>query len=363
MRRILALLLVFGIVVSLVGCGTESAPTVPETLVPETAAAAEAETESTRPAPTGNLFLKVSSITFSLVGEREDIYLGLVPRESVQWHSEDPSIIAVEDGVLTAVGVGTTTIYASCEDRQVSCTASCLAQTREELEALDDEILSAPKWVIPEVDMDAPCSYFDNAAIVGDSITYGLLQHEAKSNGLGNILFLAKGGVSVIGFVKRVKNITYRGREMNLEDAVAQSGVERVYFLMGSNDVAGTYTMEDMLGYWQTMLDRIREKSPDVQFVLMSNIPRYNPSPKENTVEAQYNQEIVDYNIRLKQYAKEQGCLFLDLHSYIQDHWGRTPLMYKLSVDNTHLNELGCTNWMKVMRYYAQFESEGGTLE
>ena len=83
-----------------------------------------------------SLFLKVSSITFSLVGESDDIYLGLVPRELVAWESEDAGIVSVEGGVLTAKGVGTTTIRATYNDRQVSCAASCLAQTQEELTKL-----------------------------------------------------------------------------------------------------------------------------------------------------------------------------------------------------------------------------------
>ena len=62
--------------------------------------------------------------------------LGLVPRELVSWESEDPGIVSVEGGVLTAKGVGTTTIRATYNDRQVSCAASCLAQTQEELTKL-----------------------------------------------------------------------------------------------------------------------------------------------------------------------------------------------------------------------------------
>ena len=56
----------------------------------------------------GSLFLKVSSITFSLVGESDDIYLGLVPREQVTWESQAPRAVSVENGVLTATGAGST---------------------------------------------------------------------------------------------------------------------------------------------------------------------------------------------------------------------------------------------------------------
>ena len=32
------------------------------------------------------------------------------------------------------------------------------------------------------------------------------------------------------------------------------------------------------------------------------------------------------------------------------------------NLDGYHLNDDGYHNWMKILRYYAQFESEGGTL-
>ena len=74
-------------------------------------------------------FLKVSSITFSLVGACEDFYLGVIPRELVTWESENPSVVSVENGVLTANGVGTTTIRATYADRQATCTAGCPRST------------------------------------------------------------------------------------------------------------------------------------------------------------------------------------------------------------------------------------------
>lgn len=310
----------------------------------------------------GSLFLKVSSITFSLVGECEDIYLGVIPRELVTWESEDPSVVSVENGVLTANGVGTT-IRATYADRQATCTAGCLAETQEELDSLGYEILCTPKRLPPEVDLEEPCTYFDNAAIVGDSITYFLLQWEAKTNYLGDILFLARGGASLNGFVLRSKNIYYRGSECNLENAIAESQVERVYFLLGSNDVSGSTLRPRLMDNWNTLLGRIREKSPDVELVLMSNIPLYDEEPRltyNDQKVKEHNDRIIEYNTTLKQFAQDNGCLFLDLYCYVEDHCGRMPEIYNQG--SYHMNEAGCLNWMKVLRFYAQYESEGGTL-
>ena len=311
----------------------------------------------------GSLFLKVSSITFSLVGECEDIYLGVIPQELVTWESEDPSVVSVENGVLTANGVGTTTIRATYADRQATCTAGCLAETQEELDSLGYETLCTPKRLPPEVDLEEPCTYFDNAAIVGDSITYFLLQWEAKTNYLGDILFLARGGASLNGFVLRSKNIYYRGSECNLENAIAESQVERVYFLLGSNDVSGSTLRPRLMDNWNTLLGRIREKSPDVEIVLMSNIPLYDEEPRltyNDQKVKEHNDRIIEYNATLKQFAQDNGCLFLDLYCYVEDHCGRMPEIYNQG--SYHMNEAGCLNWMKVLRFYAQYESEGGTL-
>ena len=362
MRKFIALLLVLGMVTSFGGCGAEAGPTYAGTTTAETAApkSTAAEAEETQPILEGSLFLTVSSITFSLVGEAEDVYLGLIPRELVTWESEDPDIISVDEGVLTAVGVGTTVIHASYDDREVSCTASCLAQTQEELALLDPDILSEPKRLPPDVDLSVPCTYFDNAAIVGDSITYMMMQYENKDNALGDILFLARGGVSMRGFVYRYKNIYFQGHEMYLEDAIASSQVERVYFLIGSNDVGANLGMDVIMDNWRTMLDRIWEKSPGLDIVLISSIPKYVNSPGQQS-SGDYNAMTVEYNANLRQFAQENGCKFLDLHAYIEDQWGRMSIRY--NVDNYHLNEQGCINWLKVMRYYAQYESEGGILE
>ena len=374
MKKILALLLVAATVLSLVGCAAGNAQPEATQAAPETAATeapvaetTQPETEpavaETEPAVEGSLFLTVSGINFSVVGESEDIYLGVIPRELVSWESENPEIVSVEAGVLTATGVGTTTVRATYEDRQVEIPAGCLAATAEELAALDYETLHAPKRLPPEVDLEVPCTYFDNAALVGDSISYFLMQHEMQTNYLGNMLFLARGGISMNGLVKYFKNVFYKGSERYLEDAVSQSGVDRVYFLMGSNDIQSRTQRPFLRDNWGILVERIREKSPDVDIVLMSNIPLYDEEPKFTTNDEAvktHNDMIVDYNLWLRQFAADNDCLFIDLYQYVEDHVGNMAEIY--SQGSYHMNKAGCLNWMKILRYYAQYELEGGIL-
>lgn len=371
MKKLVALLLLVGMLLSLLSCGADAAPAVAETAdrapteaATEAQAVAETPQETVEtiqsPVSAEKMFLKVSAVTFSLVGESEDIYLGLIPRELVTWESEDPEVVSVDNGVLTANAVGTTTIRASYGDQQLECTAGCLAQTQEELDGLGFDILNQPKRLLPEVDLEEPCTYFDNAVLVGDSISYMMMQCEAKGDYLGGILFFARGGTSLNGFVVQDKNIFFKGKELTLEDAIAASQVERMYILIGSNDLAVPANREHFMGNWDILLGRIREKSPDVEIVVISNIPQYANEQGQTGMFREYNTNVAEYNEKMRVYAAENDCMYLDLCCYIEDHCGRMAKEYNL--DGYHLNDAGYHTWMKVLRYYAQYELEGGTL-
>ena len=362
MKKVFACLLLFAVLLSVSGCASETTPvTTAETAetdpVPEETTAVQ-ETEAVSEEP---MFFKVSSITCSLVGDSEDIYMGLIPREKLTWESEDPNVISVENGVLTANSVGTTTIRASCEDRQLECTASCLAENEEELKGLPADILRKPRRVVPEVDLTTPCTFYDHAALVGDSISYMLLQCENQGNYLGNLLFLTRGGTSLNGFVHRFKNIYFQGAPMNLEDAIAASKVDRMYILIGSNDLACEPNRVSYLENWDTMLKWIREKSPEVEIVIISNIPQCDSAAadRESSVET-YNAFVKEYNGKMEQYCRENDCMYLDLCYYIEDHLGSMPADYNL--DGYHMNDEGYMNWIKVMRFYAEYELAGGKI-
>ena len=366
MKRFSACLLVLGMLLCACGQSTPPLEPAPDTTAATQAAQTQPATQSTQqsteaPAASAPVYLKVSSLTFALVGESEDIYLGLAPREEILWQSDDPSIVSVENGVLTATGVGTTTIHASLDDQQLDITAGCLAETQEELDALGFDVLCHARRLPPELDLDAPCTSFDNAAIVGDSITYMMMQTESKGNYLGNILFLARGGTSLNGFVQHSKNVYYQGGEMNLEDAIASSAVERIFVLIGSNDIASDPQREAFFDNWDILLERIRDKSPELEIVLISNIPQYAIEQESWKPRFQaYNRYVQELNAQLEDYCRENGCLYLDLCYYMQDFCGRLPQEYNL--DGYHLNDTGYKTWMKILRYYAQYELEGGSF-
>ena len=299
------------------------------------------------------LFFTVSKIVFSVVGEQEDIYIGTAPREQVIWQSADPAVATFDGGVLEATGVGSTTVTASFENQKIEIEVGCLAASQEALKALPADTLRAPKRYVPMVDQSNN-AFFRDAAIMGDSISYIMYQNEQVEGILGHPKFLVRGGVSLNGFVLRYKNLYFQGTEQYVEDVVAGSGVKKLFIMLGQNDLSYR-TIDETFGSWDIMLERIREKSPDIEIYLESCVPEWHETGKG----IEKNQKIDDYNVLLKQYAAENGCHFVDIAPYIEDHTNNMATIYSLD-KSIHMNREGCVVWMNALNAYAYWVSIGG---
>ena len=350
------------------GCGTgvepaqTTAPTqaaavtqpIPEETVPETTETVPTVPETVPELPDEYLFLTVSRLDMSVVGEQEDIYIGSVPRDQVTWESGDEAVVTVENGVLTATGVGETTITGSWGDQQVSCVFSCLAPDQETLMTLDNDVLRSPKRMPFAVDQ-WPQEFFSDAAFVGDSITYTLWHTAGKDPlQLGNALFLVRGGTSINGFVGNYKNIYLRGQEMHLDDAIAASGVQKVFFMLGQNDLS-YMTIEDTMANWTRLLDRVKAQSPDVEIYIQSLVPEWFESYADNAK----NDKIDTYNQLLKTYCDENGYHFIEIAAYIEDHTNRMATVYSMD-RSIHINYDGTDVWMKALMTYARLQQLQG---
>lgn len=350
MKKLLALLLCL---VTLTGCGAAPAPettaaptTVPttEALPPETVATTPPTTEA--PLPEGILFLTVSRLDFSLVGESEDIYIGTLPREEIAFTSADETVATFENGILTAVGVGETTVTASYGDQEITVSVKCLAETEEELLALEEAVLRTAKRY-PPVMGDEPMDYFADAAVVGDSISYILFQWETMYNYMGDVLFLVRGGTGLNGIVRDYKRILYKGRESKLDDAIIDAQPNKVFIMLGQNDLRYR-EIEDCMESWVLLIERIRSAKPEIEIHIQSCTPEWIKSTSSNF----NNEKIEEYNEILRQFAADNDCFFVDIHYYTVDHLHRMPTAYELD-KSIHMNEAGCYAWIQALKAYA----------
>jgi hypothetical protein len=307
----------------------------------------DAVTEPTAPVISGTLYLTVSAITFSVVGEAEDVYAGSVPREAVTWSVADESVATFRDGILTATGVGTTTAVAEFEDQRIECTVGCLAATEEELMTLSKDVLYAPKRY-PPTQFTLPVTYFDDAAIVGDSISYVLFQIEAADDLMGNPLFLVRGGAGLQSIVEDYYSIIYRGEPTHPADALAASGVTKAFIMMAQNDLS-YLSIGETMKYWKLMMDEIVEKNPNVEIFIQSTLPEC----FDLYYTANKNLTIYEHNCLLQEYAAQQGFHYLDIAKYVEDHFGNMAAIYSQE-DGIHMVRQGCHIWIQSLRSYVE---------
>lgn len=299
------------------------------------------------------VYLTVSKIDLTLVGDTENIYVGTAPVEKITWTSENPEIVSVENGVLTAAGVGTTTIHADYGEQHWQCTAGCLAEDTAALELLSRETLAAPKRLPAKTDYD-PAPFYSEVALLGDSITYIFYQNEMRSNQLGHPLFLCRGGVSINGFLLHLKELSYQGVEMYVQDIVEFYGVKKLFIMLGQNDL-GYLEVQETLKNYAELLKRIRQKSPDIEIYIQTCAPEYAELSPTNP----RNRKIYEFNALLPEFAKEQNAYLVDVAPYLESHRQRLAPIYSLDQE-IHVNEPGCLIWGQVLSNFAELKEIKG---
>lgn len=94
--------------------------------VAECKVSCEFETTTERPTnPPEGVRLNRKSITADYEGFTWILYSGSVPMDQILWTSDDPSVATVENGVVTAVAEGSTTVHAEYNGVTSSCDIIC----------------------------------------------------------------------------------------------------------------------------------------------------------------------------------------------------------------------------------------------
>ncbi len=175
---------------------------------------------------------------------------------------------------------------------------------------------------VPESE-PVPLSWFDNAAIVGDSVTVALQMYCASTRALGGATFLCAGSLSAINNNLMAVSASsvhpiYKGQKMKIEDGVAACGAKNVYIMLGLNNLytGVEHTCQDML----TLIDNIKAKSPGVNILIES----VTPVAQGGSVLGQglTNEKINEYNAAIRQVCKEQGWYYLDVASQLKGEDG-----------------------------------------
>jgi len=288
-------------------------------------------------------------------GEKWILYDGSVDSAQVTWTSDDTNVATFENGVVTAVGTGETTVHADYEGNRYSCVVRCNlrffgGENAEPLDADDqggpygqderDPVMAPPQTA--RVDSE----FFDDAVFVGDSVTLKLSYYAASSGKLGDAQFLTRGSYGVAHAVMDTMLLTYQGKDMAVEDAISATGASKVFLMLGMNDI-GLYGIDATIENWDLLIQRIQKSCPNVTIYIQSMTPIWTGGETGDLTNANMD----SYNEKLKNFANNNDIDFIDVAPYMKDATGGMATRY-CSDEYVHVTDLGAAAWIRVLKAY-----------
>ena len=364
MKKLICLLLICALVACMVACkGETPEPDITESTSDTTETTVDTTEDSTEEEePEWTLTLNQKMITLVNKGDTFALYDGTAPVADVTWGSDDTAVATFKDGVATAVGKGSTVVWAEYQGVRVTCTVTCnIKQTNTSTGTTTpsgntgsttttgsrEPVLAAPTT------QTVDSSFFDDAVFIGDSISLKLSYYAASSGELGNAKFLVVGSYSVCNAIDDGLSLTYQGvTYKNVEEALAATGASKVFIMLGMNDIArGDYGYVDgAIKNWGKLVDMLRSTCPDITIYIQSMTPVWTGGERGRLS----NTYVDDYNAKLEVFAANNGCKFINVAPYMKDSTG--GLATKFCSDNyVHLTNDGARTWIQVLKAYTGY--------
>lgn len=323
------LIICFGFVFSLAGCRGSSV------LLPE------------------NFSLNCEKIAFTVPRDTVALYDGPVNFSDITWGSTNEQVAQFKDGVVTAVGPGVAEVYADYFGIRHSCYVDCSA-LQYTADIIPKGALSTSEYdgyavLAPPKSFDGPSEFFNDAAFIGDSISLKLSYYVENSDELGSPIFMVSGSYGVSHAVNDTMLLYFQGKEMSPQDALAAAKVNKVFVMLGMNDIA-LYGVDETIEYWKTFVENVKSKNPDITICIQSMTPVW----ISGEVGDLNNANVDEYNEKLKAFAAENGCAYFDIASFMKDADNGLATDY-CSDSFVHLTDAGAYAWVKALKAYVGF--------
>ena len=196
-------------------------------------------------------------------------------------------------------------------------------------------------------------SYFDDVTFVGDSITQGMELYGT----IPNAKYAAYKGIGPKQIYDGTVQTHYNGdQDVPMEFLVA-SAPKKVYVLMGTNTMV-SFNDDDLLAYYDEMLNQIMLNLPGVQIYVQSITPVIPGVDSRMS-----NERINGLNDRIAKMAWEKGLYFVNLQEALADENGGLRTEYGAAKDGYHMTGQGTRAWLEYLITHTAYHPDNPYLE
>lgn len=283
------------------------------------------------------------------------------------------------DGGTTATTTENTVTTTSAISRGTTATTQPSNQNGSEITAATQEETTTSTVVTSTVKTTAPktttsttkittttepsthgiveASVFDDAVIIGDSVTLKLSLYVSnqKNKGnypLGQAKFLCSGSLgynNALWAVNAKDNVhpRYNGTKYRIPDGVKATGANKVFIMLGMNDFM-LYGMDGTIDAAETLIGEILQKSPDAKIYVQSVTPII--ASKESG--SKTNANVRTLNTKLRAMCNKYGWMYLDVASVMVDDNGALKSSYCGDPDTMgiHFTDAACKAWIEYLK-------------
>lgn len=149
----------------------------------------------------------------------------------------------------------------------------------------------------------------------------------------------------------QIINTGFGGSQMSdllyyLEETVLRFTPTKVFIYEGDNDIAAQQTIETILQNTKAVVNKIKQKVPEVQIILIA--------AKPSLARWALKEDYIKLNSALEAYARKQAnCSFANVWDSMLDEQGKV-LPNIFIEDGLHMNRAGYELWDKVIRPYVE---------
>lgn len=134
-------------------------------------------------------------------------------------------------------------------------------------------------------------------------------------------------------------------------DEVVEGNPAKIFLLIGINDISRNFPVETIMENHRKIVQKIKQGSPSTQIYLQTLLPVNNTFDQYPN---HYNKDtqIAIVNKGLKQLARNQDLVLVDLHPHFLDQEGRLDRAY--TEEGLHLNADGYLLWAQILKPYLE---------
>lgn len=199
--------------------------------------------------------------------------------------------------------------------------------------------------------------FFDDALFVGDSMTrvFGnFIQAQRARNGacLGTAQFMGEVSMTVRIASTDDAVFTYRGKKTSLTAAITKRGVQKVFLMLGGNDI-GHRDWDAVLADYGKMIDNIKTACRDVMIIVQGVHPGTKRFCENRQIDiAHWNR----FNEALAAFCETNGVAFYSFAEELMDEQGYLRDAY--ASGDFHFSDEGNAIWLRAARIYAARQCE-----